>query len=87
MSKCNKYCSVPGCKSMHKKNPELHFHQFPAKGKYKAQIELASGQKAELVDCHKVWVKNLKIGKPVSKYMMVCSRHFEETCYFRINGS
>lgn len=29
----------------------------------------------------KVWQNILKIGKPISKYMSVCSRHFLETDY------
>ncbi|XP_018577567.1 uncharacterized protein LOC108915900 [Anoplophora glabripennis] len=77
----NYYCSVHGCSAWSKKNQELSFHLFPPAGRNKIHWTTKSGNR-ELIDVRKAWILNLKIGKSVSKYMCVCSRHFKEHDYF-----
>ncbi|KAJ8941418.1 hypothetical protein NQ318_010168, partial [Aromia moschata] len=36
----------------------------------------------ERIDKRKAWILKLRIGKPVSKFMRVCSLHFAEEDYF-----
>lgn len=77
----NHYCSVPQCTSWAKRNPELSFHLFPEAGKQRVWMETKLGNKV-MIDRQKAWVLKLKIGKPVSKYMKVCSLHFTDNDYF-----
>lgn len=70
---------------MNKRNPEISFHSFPQEGKEKVYIHNKLNIR-ELVDRRAVWVMNLKLGKPVSKYMKVCSRHFKKDDYFYRTG-
>lgn len=77
----NHYCSVPQCKSWAKRNLSVHFHKFPQENKRKVYMKNASGQK-ELIDRRQAWIQVLKIGKPVTNFMKVCSLHFVDEDYF-----
>ena len=44
-------------------------------GKYRMQVEGKSGSKV-LMGTEKAWQFKLKVGKPITKHMTVCSRHF-----------
>ena len=70
----SRYCSVPQCSSW-EKNRDICFHTFPKAGKYRVRVEGKSGSKV-LMDTEKASQFKLKIGKPTTKYMTVCSRHF-----------
>ncbi|KAJ8936024.1 hypothetical protein NQ318_007192, partial [Aromia moschata] len=55
----------------------------------KHQVSLINkcGQK-ERIDRRKAWILKLRIGKPVSKFMKICSIHFAEEDYcYRFKGS
>ncbi|KAJ8951983.1 hypothetical protein NQ318_010728 [Aromia moschata] len=77
----NHYCCVPRCSSWNKRDPQLTFHIFLAQGKHQVSLINKFGQK-ERIDRRKAWILNLRIGKPVSKIMRVCSLHFAEEDYF-----
>lgn len=73
MSQLN--CCVYGCNSVKRKHKNLHFHRFPPKGKHTAKL-INKFHEIEKVDVRKAWILLLKIGKPVNKFMKVCSKHF-----------
>ena len=58
-----------------KKDRSVHFHVFSQEGRntvqYKNKLNIV-----EKVDCRKAWIIALKIGKPATKGMIVCSKHF-----------
>lgn len=83
--KSNKFCSVYGCSSRASKCPQLAFHTFPPPGSRKVIIENKFGVK-EFVDIRKAWEKVLKMGKPSTKFMNVCSLHFKESDYFPLSS-
>lgn len=78
----NSYCSVPQCSSWAKTNPDLSFHLFPEAGKHRVKVESALGDPTWMCR-RKAWILKLKIGKPVTKYMLVCSKHFTDDDFFR----
>lgn len=80
-SKSKMFCSVYGCNSMASRCPQLAFHAFPSAGIRKVTIENKLGLE-ENVDIQKAWENALKMGKPSTKYMKVCSLHFQESDYF-----
>lgn len=77
------YCCVPQCKSWSKKdiNKHLSFHNFPAENAQRVNFKTQLG--IECIDRRKAWILNLKIGKPITKYMQVCSLHFTEEDYLQ----
>mgnify|MGYP005985088185 FL=1 len=78
-SKSNVNCCVYKCNSVNKKNPELSFHKFPPLGQ---KVRHTSGiGEVTLTDRRKLWELNLKMGKSVTPYMYVCSRHFTSADY------
>ncbi|KAJ8974505.1 hypothetical protein NQ317_012996 [Molorchus minor] len=77
----NRYCSVPYCNSWSKRNPEIPFHLFPKADKNKVCMDTKFGTKY-LIDRQKAWILKLGIGKPVTKFMRVCSLHFTQDDYF-----
>lgn len=77
----NTNCSVYGCHSRKMIDRSVHFHSFPDKNSgIRVQIVNASGA-TEVIDKRKAWERVLLMGKPVSKYMRVCSRHFTNEDY------
>lgn len=65
-NKSNQFCSVFGCNSRSRRNPELRFHNFPNECEHTRRAQ---------------WEHNLRIGKKLTKYMMVCSLHFNREDY------
>ncbi|XP_028146882.2 uncharacterized protein LOC114340340 [Diabrotica virgifera virgifera] len=87
MSRSNRYCSVPQCSSWEKKNTDVTFHAFPQTGdKYPVRIEGKLGSKV-LMKRQEAWKLKLKIGKPITKNMKVCSLHFTDDDYFYRDSS
>ncbi|CAH1111825.1 unnamed protein product [Psylliodes chrysocephalus] len=74
------YCCVPQCRSGKKNDQSLTFHQFPKAGRYRVVLEHKI-RKYELVDARKAWEQKLKMEKPASNYIKVCSQHFTEDDY------
>lgn len=79
-SKSNVYCSVFGCSSRARRNPELRFHTFPDFKKNFVKIVNKNGSE-EMVDRRKRWEYVLKMGKKVTSNMLVCSLHFKKEDY------
>ncbi|KAJ8954043.1 hypothetical protein NQ318_004344 [Aromia moschata] len=77
----NRYCCVPRCSSWIKRDPRLTFRIFPEQGTHQVSPVNKFGQK-ERIDRRKAWILKLRIGKPVSKFMDVCSLHFADKDYF-----
>lgn len=71
----NTYCCVPQCQSMGSKSPQVSFHKFP-NVKSVVQKTTVDGRTV-VVNRRKEWIRILKIGKEVSKRMVVCSKHFD----------
>lgn len=80
-NKSKTFCSVYGCSSKALRCPQLAFHGFPPAGIRKVKIENELGLE-EIVDIRKAWEIVLKMGKSSSKYMRICSLHFQESDYF-----
>lgn len=79
--KYNTNCCVYGCHSRKGSDRRIHFHAFPDKNSgIKVKLTNALGQ-IEEVDKRKAWEKVLLMGKPVSKFMRVCSKHFTSEDY------
>lgn len=78
----NHYCCVPKCNSWAKRDleKELSFHFFPPESGQKVYMETTFGK--ELIERRKAWIHKLRIGKPITKYMKVCSLHFDQDDYF-----
>ncbi|KAJ8914361.1 hypothetical protein NQ315_011349 [Exocentrus adspersus] len=76
----NTNCSVYGCHSKKSKDKNIHFHFFPKKGDIRVKIKNRFGVEEE-VDRRKAWEKILLMGKSVTKYMRVCSKHFKSEDY------
>ncbi|XP_046402114.1 uncharacterized protein LOC124168056 [Ischnura elegans] len=72
-------CCVPQCSSVACLNPELRFHSFPSEGEF-VFVENKFNVR-EKCDRRKAWSRILRIGKPISKNMFVCSRHFLKSDY------
>ena len=83
-STSNVNCCVYNCESVAKKNPELSFHRFPKAG-VKVQIKDCFGNEC-LQDRRQSWVVSLKMGKKISDYMTVCSKHFKEDDFITPNS-
>ncbi|KAJ8954664.1 hypothetical protein NQ318_011354 [Aromia moschata] len=62
-------------------DPQLTFHIFLEQGKNQVFLINKFGQN-ERIDRRKAWILKLRIGKPVNKFMKVCSLHFAEEDYF-----
>ncbi|KAJ8947613.1 hypothetical protein NQ318_002622 [Aromia moschata] len=77
----NHYCCVPRCLSWIKRNLQLTFQIFHEQGKHQVSLINKFGRK-ERIDRRKAWILKLRIRKPVSKFMRVCSLHFAEEDYF-----
>ncbi|KAJ8948424.1 hypothetical protein NQ318_007947, partial [Aromia moschata] len=77
----NDYCCVPRCSFWIKRDPQVSFHIFPEQEKHQVSLVNKFGQK-ERIDKRNAWILKLRIGKPVSKFMKVCSLHFTEEDYF-----
>lgn len=76
MSKSNDNCCVYNCSSTRKKNPDLSFHLFPRPGqKIKYIDNYGSEQESNRL---KLWEVKLRMGKPVTGSMKVCSLHFSD---------
>ncbi|KAJ8936367.1 hypothetical protein NQ318_008731 [Aromia moschata] len=67
-----------------KKVPQLTFHIYPEQGKHQVTLINKFGQK-ERIDRRKAWILKLRIGKPVRKFMKVCSLHFAEEDILRFS--
>lgn len=78
----NHYCCVPQCNSWAKKdvNKGLSFHIFPPEIGPRVYFETKMGK--QLVTRRKAWILKLRIGKPITKFMKVCSLHFKQEDYF-----
>ncbi|KAJ8947822.1 hypothetical protein NQ318_009966 [Aromia moschata] len=77
----NHYCCVHRCSSWIKRDPQLTFQIFSEQGKHQVFLRNKFCQKKR-IDRRKAWILKLMIGKPVSKFMKVCSLHFAEEGYF-----
>ncbi|XP_046408042.1 uncharacterized protein LOC124172639 isoform X2 [Ischnura elegans] len=90
------YCSVPNCDS---KGPTaatgLRFHCFPPPGQMAAAVN-EMGIKVHF-DRRQMWISRLGMERPVTKCMLVCSRHFlrsdyilpdsqKKTCFLKKNA-
>ncbi|XP_044258736.1 uncharacterized protein LOC123007480 [Tribolium madens] len=77
--KSNENCCVPNCRSVRKENPNIMYHQFP---KPEQKIKFINDRGIE-EECNRrnLWISKLRIGKPVSTSMKVCSLHFTEDDY------
>ncbi|KAJ8958724.1 hypothetical protein NQ318_016452, partial [Aromia moschata] len=71
----NHYYCVPRCLSWFKRDPQLTFHIYREQEKHQVCL-------INKFDKRKAWILKLRIGKPVSKFMRVCSLHFAEEDYF-----
>lgn len=77
----NTNCCVYGCHSRKMVDRSIHFHAFPDKNSgIRVKVVNAFGQE-ETVDKRKAWEKVLRMGKPVTKSMRVCSKHFSNDDY------
>ncbi|KAG5883265.1 hypothetical protein JTB14_024240 [Gonioctena quinquepunctata] len=86
MSRSNRYCSVPQC-SFGEKKSNINFHAFPQAGdEYRVWVEGTLGSKV-LMDRQKAWQLKLKLGKPVTRNMKVCSLDFIDDDYFYRDSS
>lgn len=72
---CNLNCCVPQCHSLAKRDRTLSFHNFPNSGEKCQREGTSTASRAE-------WIRVLRIGKPVTKTMRVCSKHFKKEDYF-----
>ncbi|KAJ8972010.1 hypothetical protein NQ317_000656 [Molorchus minor] len=79
-SKNKTFCCVYGCNSKAERNRKLSFHLFPMPGKRKVEFITKLGI-CEKIDIHKAWMLKLKMGKPASRFMRVCSAHFTSDDY------
>lgn len=77
----NRNCCVFGCTSRKGKNPSLSFHKFPSIGRT-VYTENEYGI-TEKVSQRKVWINKLKMGKPITDNMRVCSLHFSKEDFIR----
>lgn len=66
----NSYCCVPQCNSRGSDYPRTSFHRFP-----KAKDVSSTRLREE-------WIRVLKIGKKVTKRMVVCGKHFQQLDFF-----
>lgn len=78
-----RFCCVYGCTSQHKRDKNTAFHKFPRKGEIKVPFTNKLNI-VEKVDRRKMWIMALKMGKPVSNCMTVCSKHFTESDYLSV---
>ncbi|XP_045468138.1 uncharacterized protein LOC123676332 [Harmonia axyridis] len=82
---CNCYCCVSTCSSKKDRNKDLHFHSFPKEGASSLYITNDSGS-LERMDRRKAWITKLRIQKPVTHNMRVCSLHFQDSDYLAIQA-
>ncbi|XP_046408561.1 uncharacterized protein LOC124173096 [Ischnura elegans] len=75
----NRNCCVPQCNSKARTHPELRFSRFPLPGEmFLMENKWGIPERCER---RKAWANVLKIGKPVSNTMLVCSLHFNKEDY------
>ncbi|XP_067143123.1 uncharacterized protein [Centruroides vittatus] len=77
--KSKAFCCVPNCNSKAIRDPDVSFHVFP----HEKQMILRKSEFGESQKCNrrKEWIRLLRIGKKVTKYMVVCSKHFTPEDY------
>lgn len=81
-SKSKEFCCVFGCSSTASKHETVRFFHFPKAGDSYIKIPNLFGE-SELLDRRKPWENVLKMGKPITNSMVVCSLHFrQEDFYF-----
>lgn len=80
-SKSKVFCCVYGCSSKASQPSGLSFHLFPQAGYSTVKLLNKFGQ-PESVDTRKAWEYKLRMSKPASKFMRVCSLHFTASDYF-----
>jgi len=78
MTKSKIFCSVQGCNSTYQKFSDISFHIFPKVDEKRVPWINEFGEK-EMVDRKKAWELALKMVKPPSQYMRVCSLHFKKS--------
>lgn len=84
--KYNTNCCVYGCHSRKGADRTIHFHAFPEKESgIVVKMTNTLGQE-EKVDKRKAWERVLLMGKPVTQYMRVCSKHFKTEDYLAKGG-
>ncbi|XP_067120132.1 uncharacterized protein [Centruroides vittatus] len=77
--KSKAFCCVLNCNSKAIRDPDVSFHVFP----HEKQMILRKSEFGESQKCNrrKEWIRLLRIGKKVTKYMVVCSKHFTPEDY------
>ncbi|XP_063986028.1 uncharacterized protein LOC135167112 [Diachasmimorpha longicaudata] len=76
-NKSKTFCCVYGCHSKACRDPKIRFYTFPREKVDFVKI-INKFDEEEMIDRRQAWIKVLRIGKKVSKYMKVCSLHFIE---------
>lgn len=66
----NSYCCVSQCNSRGSDYPRTSFHRFP------------NPKDSSSMRLREEWIRILKIGKKVSKRMVVCGKHFQPSDFF-----
>lgn len=80
MWKIKQFCSVFGCNSTSNKDATINLHSFPKEGTRKISITNTFGNE-EPIDLRKEWILTLRMGKEVTQWMKVCSKHFNNNDY------
>lgn len=62
-------CAAFGCTSRSSNDAELSFHRVPSANKNN--------------DCRKKWLSNIRRAGNLPKDSVICSKHFEPTCFQR----
>ncbi|KAF5276650.1 hypothetical protein FQR65_LT16252 [Abscondita terminalis] len=73
-------CCVYGCHTSRMKERNISFHLFPRKNSGFVYLTNNFGTK-EKIDRRKAWEYILRMGKPTTKYMRVCGKHFVKEDY------
>ncbi|XP_046736570.1 uncharacterized protein LOC124405587 [Diprion similis] len=81
ISKDKSFCVVYGCSSNSSRDPTVRFHTFPTRGQTFVKITNKRGI-SEKIDKFKAWEQAIKIGKPITPTMRICSLHFKKEDYF-----
>lgn len=79
-NKSKRFCSVFGCNSTEKRDETIRFHHYPKKGDSFVEVENKFGI-FEKIDRHQAWKKILRMGKNVTQWTVVCSKHFKKEDY------
>lgn len=78
--KFNTNCSVFGCFSKKQYNRSVHFHYIPKANSGVVKITNDMGKEV-VIDRQKAWERVLLFGKPITRHMRVCSKHFQASDY------